>query len=353
MADSADNPPRCLGCWYVLTGLEGNRCPECGRAFHLDIPDSYTTRPPFLFWRFWLPALMLAVASGVFTFAMLLSFGSTGLATTVATPIMIGAIVGYRCRLRSFLSVLLMIVTFIGLLSALVLLDFAGLLCAVIAFLVTGAPLIVGWLLGFILRSWLKGSTFGQRSYLPVIIMMFLPAGTAIVEAGIGYKPVAESVRTSMSLPMPPAAAWDGLSFYEDLPQERPWLLRWAGPVPVRTAIRGMTRTCFYEKGYIVKRVTEIKPPRRLAFVITEQRLGEENVVRIMGGSFEFEPRGDQHTEVTLTTRYLSNLRPRFCWRPFEHFVTRSVHEHVLAGMAGADHGPAQLAQSAAEQTAE
>jgi len=34
-------PKRCLGCGYILEGLPGNRCPECGRAFDLSDPTTY------------------------------------------------------------------------------------------------------------------------------------------------------------------------------------------------------------------------------------------------------------------------------------------------------------------------
>ncbi len=32
---------RCLDCGYILYGLPENRCPECGRAFDPDNPESY------------------------------------------------------------------------------------------------------------------------------------------------------------------------------------------------------------------------------------------------------------------------------------------------------------------------
>jgi hypothetical protein len=32
---------RCLGCGYILDGLPEDRCPECGREFHPDLPATY------------------------------------------------------------------------------------------------------------------------------------------------------------------------------------------------------------------------------------------------------------------------------------------------------------------------
>ncbi len=35
----------CLGCGYALDGLAQNRCPECGRPFYPDSPNTYRATP--------------------------------------------------------------------------------------------------------------------------------------------------------------------------------------------------------------------------------------------------------------------------------------------------------------------
>lgn len=39
------SPKFCLGCSYSLNALQSNRCPECGRGFSLDVPESYAAAP--------------------------------------------------------------------------------------------------------------------------------------------------------------------------------------------------------------------------------------------------------------------------------------------------------------------
>lgn len=40
---SLDIPPMtCLGCGYILEGLPENRCPECGRHFSPNNPDTFS-----------------------------------------------------------------------------------------------------------------------------------------------------------------------------------------------------------------------------------------------------------------------------------------------------------------------
>ena len=43
---SAPEPKRCLGCGYILEYLPEPRCPECGRGFDPDDPDTYMIRAP-------------------------------------------------------------------------------------------------------------------------------------------------------------------------------------------------------------------------------------------------------------------------------------------------------------------
>lgn len=329
---------RCLDCWYVLEGLDRNRCPECGRPFDLGDPLTFTTKPPFLFWRLWLPGLALAAGSGVLVTLILLPTGSVGFGLTVATPLMIGALVGYRSRSMILVSIVLVISAIVAVLATLLMLNVMGLLCGLMTFAAFGMPALLGLLLGAALRKVLKKSGYQQAVHLPVVLLVAMPIGVGLAELPFRRTAAIESVSTTRVLPMSVAEAWGRLAFYEDLPGDKPFLLRIAGPQPVRTIItrdeHGETRKCVYERGHITKRVTQKRPPTRLAFDVIDQQVGEERSVRIRNGRFEFESLSPEQTRVTLTTRYEPKLRPRICWRPLERWVTHSVHNHVLSGMA-------------------
>ncbi|HPF38220.1 MAG TPA: SRPBCC family protein [Phycisphaerae bacterium] len=344
--------PRCRKCYYTLEGLESARCPECGEPFDFGDPTTFTVRPPFLFWRFWLPGLGLAVGLGVVMLALLLSVGSTGWGLTIAAPVVIGSLIGYRCRVHVAINVLLVISGLVGVVISLVTLHISGMLCAIVSFLVLLAPTLIGTLLGVALRNRLKRSDFPQRLYFPMILWLLMPLGVAAIEAMIGKDVATEVVRTSRVLPVGVEEAWGRLAFYEDLPEEKPWLLRWAGPVPVRTTTSkedgGVTRTCIYERGYLRKQVTSVEKNVALRFRVIDQHVGEERAVRILDGAFEFEALGPNETRVTLETRYQPKLGPRFCWRFFERLVNGQVHEHVLAGMATGAPGSSTLARAVA-----
>ena len=56
---------RCLDCQYDLSKLSEHRCPECGREFDPNDPDSFDNGEPLLYdWSAFLALLVTAVLIG-------------------------------------------------------------------------------------------------------------------------------------------------------------------------------------------------------------------------------------------------------------------------------------------------
>lgn len=65
----------CMGCGYALRGLPVPRCPECGRAFDPNDPNSFGPRPVPQWLRYWLedpPSWQIGVVIGVFFLCLVL-----------------------------------------------------------------------------------------------------------------------------------------------------------------------------------------------------------------------------------------------------------------------------------------
>jgi len=147
---------------------------------------------------------------------------------------------------------------------------------------------------------------------------------------------VADRVVTHLRLAASSAAVWQTLMFYEDVPRA-PWsIFRFLLPRPLRSegdkSRVGNVVHCFYEDGYLMKRITAVEPGELLRFEVIEQQLGIERTFRAHEGSYELRalPTG---TAVTLTTRYAGSLWPRFLWRPVERYFGHKFHLYVLRGM--------------------
>lgn len=248
---------------------------------------------------------------------------------------MIGAIVGYRSRIGRVRAFGLALSAVVGVVALLLSMSVVGLLCGLMSLLLYWVTVGLGAWAGLLLRNALKRSQFSQRAYLPVLIGVAVTIAGGAAEQWFGWRAGAETCATSEMVDATPDELWQRMAFYEEVPGPRPWLLRVAGPVPVRT-IRdsdGVTRTCVYEHGQIKKRMTIVDAPQHLAFDVVAQNVGEERAVRLLDGSFRFEAAPDGKTLVTLTTRYEPLLRPRILWRPLEQLVCGAVHAHVMTGL--------------------
>jgi hypothetical protein len=331
--------PRCRNCGYVLENLPANRCPECGTLFDFDDPDSYTLKPPFVRWRFWLPGLMLALGGGMAAYVVVVGLSGFAAASTLVLPACVGAIVGYSCRVRVFLILMISLLALAGLCTGLFTLQLVGVLCGLMLAGIALGPLIIGTLLGVALRTALKRSRFDQRWHLPLICFLLAPIAWALVERYARGASAPETVRTAVVIDATPARAWDALMFYEEVRHGPPPMFRIGMPRPLYTsgsaAAVGDQKVCVYDRGRLVKRITARDPQRLLAFTVVEQGF-EQHAMTLAGGSFEFEPvEGDAgRARVTLSTTYHPHLGPRWCWRPFERLTVHTLHRHVLRGMA-------------------
>lgn len=339
--------PRCLGCGYTLTGLPEPRCPECGRFFDPASPSTFTYKPPLVRWRYWVPGFMLALGGGLALYAFAAVFAGFSWATTLVVPACAGALLGYGTRVRPFVLVVLGLALAVGLLVGVASLNLVGVFCGLIMAGIAVGPLLLGTLCGFLLRRALKNSRFDQRWHLPMIAALLVGLLAACVDRATWTTPPVEAVRTVAELPMPVDAAWANVRFYEQVPGRRPVISRWrwlglAQPLAVTGVARreGDRTACVYDKGRLVKQVTEVAAgddgSRRLAFRVVEQGF-ELHAMRLVGGSFDLSPAGEGRTRVTLETAYVPHMAPRWCWRPFERWTVRTLHGHVLASMASED----------------
>jgi len=146
-----------------------------------------------------------------------------------------------------------------------------------------------------------------------------------------------ERVDTRVHFDASPETVWQQMLFYEEVPRRPMPLLRLFLPAPIRTqgdkTRVGAVIECNYEGGYLEKRIAAVERARFVGFDVLVQRLGVEDCISMTGGSYELRSDGGAGTELVLTTSYRGHLRPRWLWRPFEHYLAHRLHRHILDGM--------------------
>ena len=94
------------------------------------------------------------------------------------------------------------------------------------------------------------------------------------------------SVTTCQDFFAAPGAVWNALMFYEEIAEDRPFLLRRFLPIPIGTqgckSEVGSDVKCRYVGGHLVKRVTHIVRGQNYAFEVVEakSRLARDQAAR-------------------------------------------------------------------------
>ena len=135
--------------------------------------------------------------------------------------------------------------------------------------------------------------------------------------------------------------------FYEQVKKPAPWPL-WISPelrpryTTGNSARPGDVRVCVYERGQLKKLTRAVSAPNRLAFDVVQQRDVENRSIRLLDGSFDLIPTdGGRSTRLTLTTRYVPLLYPRWAYAWSERYFVHALHHFVMSGMADAARRPA------------
>jgi len=330
----------CLRCAAELPAAERPAiCPNCGLQYDPARPETFATRRSSSRWKFWLPGFLLSVTVGTLAYAGCLQTGEMGYALFFAVPVSFGAILGYATRIQTWGLVFLAVLTITSVIFVLVSMNLAGIFCGITLGIIFLVPTFFGLLCGVLLRAILIASRWDHAWYFRwyVWLIAVLPLIGQQIESAFPRRHEIAVVQTGLTVDATPEEAWNAIMFYEDVQHSPPWLLHLALPKPIRSEgnkqREGEVVRCFYNCGTICKRISEVRPARKLSFEVVEVVMRNENYANLKDGSFEIEPVGTHQSRITLTTRYERKLTPAWIWEPIERKVIHTLHGHVLEGM--------------------
>jgi hypothetical protein len=288
-------------------------------------------------WKYWFPGFLLAVASGVISYAICLTSGELGFALFIAVPVSIGCILGYGTRVTTWLLGILGIMAVCTIVFMLMSMHLAGAFCGLMLSVIFIIPTGFGIVIGLLLRAVLVRTAWDQRWFFPLICFILMPYAVQWIENLLPRRTEIATVATGLTVHATPREVWNAIMFYEEVEHAPPWLLQLALPKPERSVGNkqqvGELIRCYYDRGHLFKRISCVEQDRLLVFHVVEQKLHFERDVTLRGGSFELIPVGPEHTRIVLTTDYERHLRPTWIWQPIERRVIHTLHGHVLEGM--------------------
>jgi len=215
-----------------------------------------------------------------------------------------------------------------------------GVICIAMALPV----LLPAGMLGALVGRAIRGEHVASRA---AIMLAVAVPGASALERGLLRPPLRE-VATAIEIDAPPAAVWEHVLGFADLPEVPPWFFRLGIAYPVRARIEGTgpgaVRRCEFSTGAFVEPITVWDPPRRLAFDVVSQpppmhewspyrdlhpphldatmrsRRGEFRLVALPGG----------RTRLEGSTWYELDLAPQAYWSIWSDLLVHRIHRRVL-----------------------
>jgi len=298
------------------------------------------------------PDAIAAIAAAVFVGILSLvisvyGFGAYGLMLFFATPLVMGAVAGFRFNrsvnrglLRTFgVGAVTMLVAGGFLIAA----ALEGLICLVMAAPIVMPLAILGSAVGWMIAT--MRNPGGPAHVATVVLTLPLIAAVDAVP-----RPLPERcVRTAVEVGAPPEVVWRHVVSFPDLPPPEDWFFRCGIACPLRASIDGTgigaVRHCEFTTGDFVEPITAWEEPERLAFDVADQpdplvelspwrhvhpphlhdrslasRRGEFRLVRLDGGRTRLEGR----------TWYTFDMQPQAYWTMWAHGSIQAIHRRVL-----------------------
>ncbi|MFT5338269.1 MAG: hypothetical protein ACI9YL_002286, partial [Luteibaculaceae bacterium] len=202
-------------------------------------------------------------------------------------------------------------------------------------------PLIIGAILLGVLVKYLmakfrkkKEPNLLKSSVLPFCIFLFL----GVVENSLtsDQKELVE-ISSVISLPYSTMAVYEAIKSVDTLDAPKPFLMQLDLPVPLKCVLVeekvGGLRTCYFEGGQIVERITELEPGKSLKMDVIDYQLTGRSWLGFERAIYLFEVAEGNTTKLTRITSYTSNLFPRVYWKPLEKIGIEQEHEYVFRNL--------------------
>lgn len=212
-----------------------------------------------------------------------------------------------------------------------------GMVCILMAM-----PLIIGAIaLGVIVKYLYKKYTKNDKkenltrsSILP--FCLFLIFGFIEKESTKNENNIIE-VKSEIILSYSTMEVYDMIKSVDTLDAEKPFLMKLDLPIPQKCILEeekiGGIRTCYFEGGHIVERITELERGKILKMDVIDYQLTGRKWLGFKEAIYLFDELENGQTKMTRITTYTSELYPRLYWQPLEKIGIEQEHSYVFKNL--------------------
>lgn len=258
-----------------------------------------------------------------------------GLSFFVFLPFTLGYILG-KSTIKSISLWGLMISLFIFFIL-LLLGNLEGMVCLLMAMPLVIVAIAIGAFFKYLIKKYRQNHTdenMIRSSIFP--LLLFITFG--IVEKELTKKDIyINEVKSEIILPYAPNEVYEAIKSVDTLDAEKPFLMKLDLPIPQKCILEkeevGGIRTCYFEGGQIVERITELKKNEVLRMDVIDYQLTGRKWLGFKEAIYFFEGLPNRQTKMTRITTYTSELYPRIYWQPLEMIGIEQEHQYVFSNL--------------------
>lgn len=208
-----------------------------------------------------------------------------------------------------------------------------GFICVLMALGIIVPLLFLGSIIVHLFQRYHEIKSTDKLSVLILPLVLLLFAGP-VEKLFTGNDKAITEVRSEIELPYSAEEVYDAIKSVDTLVADKPFLLKLGLPLPLKCVLEkeevGGLRTCYFEGGRIVERITELERGKILKMDVIDYKLMGMKWLGFKEAIYTFERTGEHSCKLTRITTYSSELKPRFYWEPLEKWGIRQEHEYVF-----------------------
>ncbi|HEX8331907.1 MAG TPA: polyketide cyclase [Segetibacter sp.] len=277
--------------------------------------------------------------SGILTFLffttgfILLHYGliNYGVAFFVLLPIVLGISIGALPNKKWALygSIISLVIFLLLLLAG----QLEGFICVIMTLPIIIPLLFIGAIMTHLFKKYNEIKGTDKLKILLIPFLPFLFGGVVEKQVTKNTKKIIE-VQSEIVLPYSAMEVYNAIKSVDTLFAEKPFLMKIDLPVPLKCVVDkeevGGIRTCYFEGGKIVEKITELEKGKILKMDVIDYQLTGRKWLGFVEAVYMFDSLDLHKSKLTRITTYTSELRPRIYWEPLERLGIKQEHEYVF-----------------------
>jgi len=212
-----------------------------------------------------------------------------------------------------------------------------GMICILMALPIIIVAVALGAFVKYLVNSYYKKDkkeNLLKSSILP--FCLFLAFGFVETEFNKNDNNIIE-IKSEITLPYSAMEVYETIKSVDTLNAEKPFLMKLDLPIPQKCILEeekvGGIRTCYFEGGQIVEKITQLEKGKILKMDVIDYQLTGRKWLGFKEAIYLFEELENGQTLMTRITTYTSELYPRFYWQPLEKIGIEQEHDYVFKNL--------------------